>query len=961
VSRTIGNRILPEFSRTFFLLLSLVLVITGCNSYSPPSADTMPPTAPGALKVTAPSPTQINLSWAASTDNIAVTGYKVERCQLAACSNFTQIAVTTTTIFSNTGLTASTSYSYRVRATDAAGNLSTYSSPGTVSTPAPPIQVTLSSTAASVQAGIGTQTFTATVQNDLQSKGVTWTLTQSGTNCSPTCGTVLPTSSASGAPVTYTAPSNQPSSSGVTLTATSVSDISKFQVAAITVTPAVSVSVSPTPISVQFNAIQFFTATVLNDVPNKGVNWALSGTGCSGIACGTLSAISSPSGVPIKYTGPSGVPHTNPTVTLTATSITDTNRSNPATITVTPNPGTTAVSISPKRAAITTGQTQSFVATVTGASDMTVQWAVDGIAGGNSASLGTIDGNGNYTPPTTGTIGASHAITALSNADVTKNATAPISVTDLVGVYTYHNDNSRTGANLKEYALTTSSVATASFGKLFSCPMDASIYAQPLWAANQSISGGTHNVIYLATEHNTVFALDADGPTCQNLWGGPKNLIPTGETWVSSNDPGCSDLVPDIGITGTPVIDPSTSTMYLVTKTKTVGGSSTTYHQRLHALSILDGSEKFGGPMEIQASVSGTGGGTMGGTLNFDPLINAQRPALLLESDAGGEHVVISWASHCDNGQYHGWVISYNAGTLAREAIFNSSPDGTLAGIWMSGNGPAADSTGNIYFVTGNGTFDVNTSGTSYGDSIVKLGPPAGGKFPVLSYFSPSNQANLEAADTDLGSGGLLLLPDLTTGTHKQVLVQAGKDTRIFLVDRNSMGGFNGSSNNVVQQVSSQLSGGMWGSPAYWNGFVYFGEQSDNLKSFSFNAANSGVLSTSPTSQSNVGFGFPGTNPSVSASATTNGVVWAQDVSQYCTPQSSGCGPTILHAFDATKLSTELWNSSQVSADSAGFALKFTAPTIANGKVYIGTRGNDNGNGSSTILGELDVYGLKPN
>jgi len=829
--------------------------------------------------------------------------------------------------------------------------------------PPPPIlSVSLSSTSASVQAGIGTQGFTATVQNDSQSKGVNWTLTQSGASCSPGCGTISATSSASGTPITYTAPSNQPNPSDVMLTAISVADSTKSKAATITVTPSVAVSVSPAPINVQFNAIEDFTATVQNDSQSKGVKWTLtqSGTNCSPV-CGTLSVTSSASGTPIRYTGPSSVP-ANPSVTLTATSVTDTARSFPAAITVTINPGNTAVAVSPKRAAITKWQTQSFVATVTGANDMTVTWKVDGMLGGNSASLGTIDANGNYKPPISGTIGGSHTITVVSNADVTKNVMAPIGVTDLPGVYTYHNDVSRSGANIQEFGLTTSLVTQATFGKLFSCNVDAAIYAQPLWVANLTIGGASHNVVFVATQRDTVYAFDADSSSCQNLWGSPKSLIAAGETWVTSADEsGCGDLEPDIGIVGTPVIDPSTNTLYAVSKTKNNTGIA--YHQRLHALDLLTGNEKFNGPIDIQATVSGSGGGSSGGSLSFDPLINGQRPALLLSNDAGGKHVVISWASHCDFGQFHGWLISYNAGTLAREAVFNVSPNGALGGIWMSGNGPAADASGNIFFATGNGSW---TGTDAFGDSIVKLGLQSGTSFTNLDYFTPTNQSALSGSDEDLGSGGLLLLPDLL-GPHPHLLVQVSKDGEIYVADRGNLGHIlcpnscSSTDTQIVQELPAGTLGGMWGSPAYWNGNLYFGGSGDNLKAFSVSANAASPISNNPTSQSSHGFAFPGPTPSVSSNGNANGVVWALDNSQYCTRQSLLCGPAALFAYDATSLGNEFWNSSQVAGDQAGLAVKFTVPTVANGKVYIGTRGNDTGAGTSSILGELDVYGLKPN
>lgn len=742
------SHILPVFASSLFLSILLSLVLAGCGSISytpPPPADTTPPSAPSNLTVTAISSTQINLSWTASTDNVSVSVYKVERCSGPACSNFTQIATPTATNYNDIGLTGSTSYSYRVRAADGAGNLSAYSAASTTITPVPVIAVQLTPIrgGATLSQSI---LFTANVQNDPTSAGVTWT-TSAG------------------------------SFSSQTLT----------------------------------------TATLV---------------------------------VPSTATA---------AVTVTATSI----------------------------------------------------------------------------------------------ADNTKIATATLAVTDLAGVYTYHNDMSRTGANLHEFALTPANVNTATFGKLFSCSVDAAITAQPLWVANQTFSGVTHNAIYVATEKDSVYAFDADSPTCQILW--QKSLIPAGETSVLATDIlSCGNVAPDIGIVGTPVIDPATATLYVVSKT--TDAPHVVFHQRLHALDLLTGNEKFSGPTEVQATVPGTGGGSSGGSLKFDPLWNAQRPALLLETVYGVTHIVVSWASHCDFGNYHGWVISYNAATLLREAVFNESPNGVLGGIWMSGNGPAADAAGNIYFATGNGTFDVNSGGTSYGDSIVKLGPPAGGSFPVLSYFAPFDQASLETGDTDLGSGGLLLLPDLSSGAPAQLLVQAGKDGRIFLADRNSLGGFSSTSNNVVQVLSGQIPGGMWGSPAFWNGNLYFGavqftnSPPNPLRAFSFDTpANPGKISAGATSQTSNPFGYPGPTPSVSSSGTSNGIVWALNNSAPGLTCPTAC--QVVYAYDATNLGNLLYSSSQAPAnrDRSGSPIKFGVPTVANGKVYVG--------GQSSFT----VYGLLPN
>jgi hypothetical protein len=617
----------------------------------------------------------------------------------------------------------------------------------------------------------------------------------------------------------------------------------------------------------------------------------------------------------------------------------------------TPPPPIT-VAVSPKRAAVTTGQTQTFTPTVTGSSNTSVTWEVDSVAGG-SATVGTISAAGVYTPPTSGGM---HAVLARSAADTTITASASIAVTDLAGVFTYHNDISRTGANTQEFALSTSTVSINTFGKLFSCPVDGAVYAQPLWVANLSVNGGAHNVVYVATEHDTVYAFDADNSACTNVWGTAKSLLVSGETWVNSiGDTGCGDLSPDIGITGTPVIDPATNTLYVVTKSKNPSTAPATFHQRLHALDLATGAEKAGSPVEVSAQVNGNGGGSTGGKINFDALINAQRSALLLSNDASGKHVIIAGASHCDFGQYHGWVMSYNPANLAQEAVVNVSPNGVLSGIWMAGGGPAADSNGNIYLSTGNGTF--NSANSNYGDAIVKLAPPSGGTFAISSFFSPLDQSNLEAVDADLGSGGLVLLPDLAAGPNQHLLVQAGKDGRVWIADRTALGGFSSTANGVVQELPNAVPGGIWGSPAYWNGHIYFGAGSDQgansppsdpLRDFSFNTT-SGVVSLATTSAKI--FSFPGPTPSVSSNGTSagSGIVWAFDnVSWASNCPSSAC--QVVYAYDATNLGNKLWDSSQAlnNRDRAGGAVKFTVPTVANGKVYVG--------GQNT----LTVYGLLP-
>jgi hypothetical protein len=601
---------------------------------------------------------------------------------------------------------------------------------------------------------------------------------------------------------------------------------------------------------------------------------------------------------------------------------------------------------------LTISQAMPFTATVTNdVGSAGVTWS----ASGGSFSAQSTSAATFVAPNSAGAV----TVTATSVADVTKSDSATIGVTDLAGVFTYHNDLSRDGVNAQEYALTTTNVATASFGKLFSCAADGAIYAQPLWTANLTMPSGTHNVVFAATVHNTVYAYDADTNPCVTYWS--KSLLGSGETWVSNSDVGTGDIQPDVGIIGTPVIDPATNTLYVISKSKTSGSNctpATSCFQRLHALSLIDGAEKFGGPVNITSAISvpGTGDGSSGGNVTFNTLRENQRPGLVLSNGV----VYVAWASHGDNGPYHGWVIGFNATTLAITATFNANPNGSDSGIWMSGGAPAADSLGNLYFLTGNGTFDANSGGSDYGDSTVKLSTSGG--LSVASYFTPADQQNLQGGDTDHGSGGAAILVDQLTGPHQHLVIGGGKEGNFFLLNRDNLGGyganFNPADSNAVQKFAE--GNGIFSTAAFFNNALYIAGAGGRLKSFAFNTT-TGQFNPSQTSQSPGSFGFPGATPSVSASGTTNGIVWAMNNNAYCTQQSSACGPTVLHAYDATNLATELWNSSQSGGDAAGNAVKFTVPTVANGKVYIGTRGNDAGNGGTTVPGEVDVYGLKPN
>jgi hypothetical protein len=498
------------------------------------------------------------------------------------------------------------------------------------------------------------------------------------------------------------------------------------------------------------------------------------------------------------------------------------------------------------------------------------------------------------------------------------------------GMLTWHNDTARTGQNLQESVLTTANVNSTDFGKLFSFPVDGFIVAEPLFVYNVSIpSKGTYNVVYVVTENDSVYAFDAGGAITSPLWQDSFINPAKGITPVPCQDTGSSPHCPYvtvIGISGTPVIDPASGTLYLVAATKENGK----YVQRLHALDIATGAEKFGGPVVIRASVKGTGSGSRNGIVTFSALHENQRPALLLSNGV----VYIGWASYGDVKPFHGWVLAYNAGTLIQTAVLNTTPNGSDGGIWESGGAPATDSAGLVYLQTGNGTFDINRGGIDYGDSFLKLNPST---LNVVDYFTPFNQKTLSAQDIDLGSGAGLVLPT-QTGKFPNEILSAGKQGLIYLVNRSNMGKFNSKTNHVIETVQGSTTG-YWSSPAYWNGYIYYWGTKDFLSQYSLTK---GLLSKNPVWQSSTKITI-GSTPAISANGTSNGIVWALESHAAEKPVP----PAVLHAYNATNVSIELYNSNQVTKrDAAGPGISFTVPTVINGRVYVGTRG------------ELDVYGL---
>jgi outer membrane protein assembly factor BamB len=581
----------------------------------------------------------------------------------------------------------------------------------------------------------------------------------------------------------------------------------------------------------------------------------------------------------------------------------------------------------PGNQTVTTGQAATFSVKVAGGGPFSYAWQRNGapIPGATSAAFTTTlstpdDDNATFRVEVTNAL-----------AKATSNP-ALLRVHDPYEVLTWHNDNARTGQNLGETFLTPANVNSTTFGKVGFLPVEGKVDAQPLFVANVPVSGrGTRNVLYVATEHDSVYAFDADTGTV--FW--QVSLLGAGE--VPSDDHGVDAVTPEIGITSTPVVDRTrgpNGALYAVAMSKNAAGG---YFQRIHALDIATGAELFSGPTTIQAKYPGNGEYSYQGNVYFDPAQYKERSALLLSNGV----VYTSWCSHEDHEPYTGWVIGYDASTLTQSRVLDTTPNGGQGAFWNGGSGPAADSEGNIYLLAANGTFDPGLdaggfpSEGDYGNAFLKLSP-AGGKLAVVDYFEMMNQLDENRGDFDLGSGGVLLLPDLTDSAKKvwHLAVGAGKDGNIYVADRDSMGKFNSLVNNIHQQVLGYASGGTglvqeeFGGPAYFNNTLYFGGIGDYIKGF---AITNSQLPDSPAQQT-VGapYAYPGATPSISANGSQDAILWA----------IQNRDPAILLAYDANNLANELYNSTQApnSRDEFGPGNKFITPTIANGKVYVGTR-----------------------
>lgn len=485
-----------------------------------------------------------------------------------------------------------------------------------------------------------------------------------------------------------------------------------------------------------------------------------------------------------------------------------------------------------------------------------------------------------------------------------------------VSVLTYHNDLARTGQNLHETELTPASVSSGQFGPLFSYPVDGQIYAQPLYMPGIVVPGkGIHNIVVAATEHDSVYAFDADNDLGAPLWQASFLDPAQGVIAAQASELQCEAITPQVGITGTPVIDPSTNTLYVAAMTEE--GPNGQFVHRLHALDVATGAEKPGSPVEIRASAAGSGDGT--GTVEFKPALYKERAGLLLVNGT----LYTSWSSHCDAGNYHGWIIGYDAKTLRQTAAFTATPNSYAGAFWQSGAAPAADSSGNLYVVSGNGIFDADRGGSDFGESILKLSA----SLAASDYFTPYNADALSDQDIDLGSSGALLLPDEAgSAAHPHLLVTGSKAGAVYLLDRDQLGHFQpGSNSQIVQSLAGPV-GPLFGIPAYFHNTIYFSAAQDQVKAFSISHGN---LSPAPVSAGTSALPAPGSVPVISANGVSGGVLWTID------------GNAQLLAYDATDLSHLLYQGS------TGSFIKFSTPLVANGKVYVGT--------SSSVL----VFGLK--
>ncbi len=509
----------------------------------------------------------------------------------------------------------------------------------------------------------------------------------------------------------------------------------------------------------------------------------------------------------------------------------------------------------------------------------------------------------------------------------------------VVAVPTYHYDNQRSGIQSKETTLTPANVNATSFGKQFTLPVDGQVFAQPLVATNVIMSDGkAHDLVLIATEHDTVYAFDADVASTQPFWS--KSLLQTGETTVPFTDTGSKDIQPEIGITSTPVFDPNQNILYVVSKSKLVQNGKTTYFQRLHALKVETGVEALNGPTVISASIPGSAPDAVNGQVPFNALKSLQRSALALIDG----NVWVAFASHGDNQPYHGWLLAYSAADVSQQTyVFNDTPNGSEGGIWMGSNGPSSDGNGNIFLASGNGSFDSTQS--NYSSSSLKLTTGPNKSVRVADFFSPYNQQLMSAYDNDFGVMGSVLLPD-QPGPVPHLLVTADKSAFIYLINRDSMGSYDATTNHVIQTVKLDPNS-THQNALFFNNALYLSGDSSPMYVYPFNPTTQQFQitpsSATPETFTCNGCWVGGSAPTISANGTSNAILWTVDATQFGVP-----GPGVLCAYDPADLTHELYSSTQAAGnrDLAVNANKFVTPVVANGHVYV------SGNGA------VDVYGL---
>ena len=675
------------------------------------------------------------------------------------------------------------------------------------------------------------------------------------------------------------------------------------------VTFVASVTVTPQAATVPTGGSAQFVATVVN-APSTPMQWEVNHVPGGNGTMGTINSTG-------LYQAPVSVP--SAPVEITAVVQADTKQFGSADVTV-----VAPVSVSPRRAALTTSQPQQFQAAGPAVGASGVIW---------SASGGTITADGLYTPPPGAGI---FIVTATSLTNSTAGASATVYVTALAGQSSWRNDAGLTGQNRQELALNPTTLAAASFGKVSSCAVDGQVHAQPLYAANLFDGSRIRNVLYVATEHDSVYAFDADAIPCQLIW--TRSFLDetvSGTAAPGGDIPGIG-VAPEVGIAGTPVIDRASGTLYVVAKTKEIGLLGPSYVQRLHALDIVTGGEKLGGPVVIAATVSGAGDGSSGDLLRFDPLLQIQRGALLL----AGNRLYVPFSRQAQTNLYHGWLLVYDATTLAPVGVFNSTPNGSQGGFAENGAGASADAAGNIFAATGRGSFNASLSVLSFAQTVIKLQPsPLAIANLTRDTFTPSDQATLTNNQNDLGSSGVLVVPDQIGATNPRLAVVGGTNGVLYLLNRDDLGGFVASgADRVVKTLD--LAHAIYGTPAYWQNTLYVAAADAPLRAHALSA---GTLADTPSSQSGSAISAPGASPTVSSNGGSGGIVWIVD-----TGGADSGAPAVLRAFDAADLTRELYNSSAKPEDAAGPAAKLATPSVANGKVYVGTQN------------EVTVYGLLP-